>query len=376
MAMTNFGKLTEEQATVWARDTWREARQTSFFMSNFAGEGSNAMITRIPELREVKGAARAVLTLVPDLEGDGVVGDNQLEGNEEEIKAYDQVVEYDQLRNANRLEGRMADMRSVVRFRENSRNLLAYWLAQRIDELVALTMSGISYAYKPNGALRVGSQFPQLSFASRVTPPSANRHFRWDVDNSGNSLQPGNTANVTAADVPSWEMLVDIKAKATDLNIRPIRTDDGVEVFNVFMSGAGIRHLKKDPDFINAWTHAQKQGDGNPLFKGTRKGGRSGFFIDGLNIMEYQNVFTTRGAPSGSKWGGGTVDGQRIIVAGAQALGAADIGLPRWVEKDFDYDNSPGVSIAKLFGLLKPVWRSSLTGTNEDFGLFVVDTAI
>jgi hypothetical protein len=34
------------------------------------------------------------------------------------------------------------------------------------------------------------------------------------------------------------------------------------------------------------------------------------------------------------------------------------------------------VSIAKLFGLLKPVWRSSQTGTNEDFGLFVVDTAI
>src|SRR5690606_33844374 len=252
MAMTNFGKLTEEQATVWARDTWREARQTSFFMSNFAGEGSNAMITRIPELREVKGAARAVLTLVPDLEGDGVVGDNQLEGNEEEIKAYDQVVEYDQLRNANRLEGRMADMRSVIRFRETSRDLLAYWLAQRIDELIALTMSGISYAYKTNGALRVGSQFPQLSFARYVTPPSANRHFRWDVDSSGNSLQAGNTASVTAADVPSWEMLVDIKAKATDLNIRPIRTDDGVEVFNVFMSGAGIRHLKKDPDFLNA----------------------------------------------------------------------------------------------------------------------------
>lgn len=376
MAMTNFGKLTEEQATVWARDTWREARQNSFFLSNFAGEGPNAMITRIPELREVKGAARAVLTLVPDLEGDGVVGDNQLEGNEEEIKAYDQVVEYDQLRNANRLEGRMADMRSIIRFRETSRDLLAYWLAQRIDELVALTMSGISYAYKTNGALRVGSQFPQLSFARYVTPPSANRHFRWDVDSGGNSLQPGNTASLSPVDVPSWEMLVEIKAKATDLNIRPIRTEDGVEVFNVFMSGAGIRHLKKDPDFINAWTHAQKRGDGNPLFKGTRRGGSTGFFIDGLNIMEYQNVFTTRGAPSGSKWGDGTVDGQRIIVAGAQALGAADIGLPRWVEKDFDYDNSPGISIAKLFGLLKPVWRSSQTGTNEDFGLFVVDTAI
>src|SRR5690606_32304153 len=137
-------KLTEEQATVWARDTWREARQTSFFMSNFAGEGSNAMITRIPELREVKGAARAVLTLVPDLEGDGVVGDNQLEGNEEEIKAYDQVVEYDQLRNANRLEGRMADMKSTVRFRENSMNVLKNWLAQRMDEMAFLVLSCVS----------------------------------------------------------------------------------------------------------------------------------------------------------------------------------------------------------------------------------------
>jgi N4-gp56 family major capsid protein len=375
MAMTNFGKLTNEQATVWARDVWREARQQSFFMSNFVGDGMNAMISRVKELKQVKGAARAVITLVPDLEGDGVVGDNQLEGNEEEIKAYDQVIEYDQLRNANRLEGRMADMRSIIQFRENSKNLLSYWLAQRIDELVALTMSGVSYAYKPNGALRVGSQFPQLAFASYVTPPSANRHFRWDVD-TVNSLQPGNTANVAATDVPTWDMLVDIKAKAVELNIRPIRGEGGYEMFNVFMSAAGIAKLKKDPNFINAWTHAQKAGNDNPLFKGTRQGGRNGFLIDGLNILEYHNVYTTTGAPSGSKWGGGTVDGQRVIVAGAQALGVADIGLPRWVEKDFDYDNSPGVSIAKLFGLLKPVWRSSLTGTNEDFGLFVVDTAI
>lgn len=373
MAMTNFGKLLEEQATVWARDTWREARQMSFFMNNFAGDDANAMLHRVKELKQVKGAARAVITLIPDLEGDGVVGDNQLEGNEEEVKGYDQVVEYDQLRNANRLEGRMADMRTTINFRENSRNLLAYWLAQRTDELIALTLSGVSYAYKPNGALRVGSQFPQLAFAGYVTPPSANRHFRWD-DTTG--LEAGNTANVDAADTPTWEMLVDIKAKAVDLNIRPIRGEGGYEMFNVFMTGAGIAHLKKDPDFINAWTHAQKQGNDNPLFKGTRKGGTNGFYIDGLNILEYQNVFNTRGAASGGKWGGGTVEGQRIIVAGAQALALADIGLPRWVEKDFDYDNSPGVSIAKLLGMKKPVWRSSLTGTQEDFGLFVVDTAI
>lgn len=375
MAFTNFGKLTDEQATVWARDTWREARQTSFFLSNFAGDSKDAMLHTIKELKQVKGAARAVITLVPDLEGDGVVGDNQLEGNEEEIKAYDQVIEYDQIRNANRLEGRMADMRTVVEFRSNSRNLLSYWSAQRCDELIAQTLSGWDYSLKPNGAVRVGSQFPQLAFASYVTPPSANRHFRWQA--SDDTLQPGNTAAVAATDLPSWKMLVSLKAKLVDLNIRPIRTMDGIEVFNVFMTGAGIAALKLDPDFISAWTHAQKQGDSNPLFKGTRKGGRNGFYIDGLNIMEYQNVCTTRGMAPTEKWGAaGDVEGQRVIAAGAQALGIADIGLPRWVEKDFDYDNSPGVSIAKLIGMLKPVWRSSISGTQEDFAVVVVDTAI
>lgn len=376
MAFTNFGKLLEEQATVWARDTWREARQTSFFLNNFTGDDSNSMIQRIKELKQVKGQARAVITLVPDLEGDGVVGDNQLEGNEEEIKAYDQVIEYDQIRNANRLEGRMADMRTIVQFRSNSKNLLSYWLAQRTDELIALTMSGVSYAFHTNGAPRVGSQFPQLSFAGYVTPPSANRHFRWDQTNK--TLAPGNTAAVTATDTPTWEMLVNIKAKASDdANLKPIRTTDGIEIFNVFMTAKGLAKLKLDPDFIAAWTHAQKRGDGNPLFKGTAHGGRQGIYVDGLNILEYKNVYNTTGLGSGSKWGAtGNVEGQRIIVAGAQALGIADIGLPRWVEKDFDYDNSPGVSIAKLLGMLKPVWRSSRTGTNEDFGLFVVDTAI
>lgn len=376
MAMTNFGKLTNEQSTVWARDVWRAARQTSFFISNFAGSDSDAMLQRITELREVKGQARAVITLVPDLEGDGVVGDNQLEGNEEEIKAYDQVIEYDQIRNANRLEGRMADLRSIVRFRENSRNLLSYWLAQRIDEQISLVLSGVGFGFKPNGAVRTGSQWGQLSYASYITAPSANRHFRWDVSSSGNSLQAGNTAAVAAADLPSWNMLVDIKAKLVESRIRPIRTSDGIEMFNIFMSGRGIAHLKKDPDFINAWTHAQKAGDGNPLFKGTPKGGRSGFFVDGLRIMEYENVFTTLGAGSGSKWGGGSVDGQRILACGAQALALADIGLPRWVEKDFDYDNSPGISVAKLIGMLKPVWPSAVTGTREDFGVMCIDTAI
>ena len=162
-----------------------------------------------------------------------------------------------------------------------------------------------------------------------------------------------------------------------DSYIRPLRGEDGVEGFNVFMTPQGIAKLKLDPDFLSAWRHAQQRGDKNPLFKGTPLGGKSGIYVDGLNILEYRHVFNTKGAADGSKWGnGGHVDGQRILFCGAQAMGFADIGMAEWEEKVFDYGNSPGISVGKLFGMLKPQFYSIYSQSKEDFGVLVCDTAI
>lgn len=375
MAMTNFGKLLTNQQLAWGRRVWKEARNSSFVLKHFVGESDQSVIQRITELTETaKGTTAAVFTLVPDMEGDGVVGDNQLEGNEEELKAADQTITYDQIRNANRLEGRMADMKSTVRFRETSMNVLKNWLAQRLDELAFLTMSGVSYQYKTNGALRVGSQFPLLDFAADVTAPTANRHYRV---NAG-ALDTAGTNLLTATDKITWDTIVDLKAMAEQYYIRPVRTDDGIEVYTLFLHPKQMAGLKKDDKFIEAMKFARERGTSNILFKGTGMGGTaSGVYIDGINIVSYRNVFNTTGLASGSKWGGaGDVDGARALLVGAQALAVADIGVPKWVEKDFDYDNSPGVSIAKLIGFKKPVWRSAYTGTLEDFSIIAVDSAI
>lgn len=374
MAMTNFAKLTENQLTTWGRKVWKAARNKSFILRNFAGEGPNAVIQRVTELTETTKGTQAVFTLVPDLEGDGVVGDNQLEGNEEEIKAYDQVIRYDQMRNANRLEGRMADQKSVVNFRNTSRELLSDWLAQRTDELAFLTLSGVSYAYRTNGAVRVGSQFPLLEFAADVTAPTANRHFRWDATNG---LEAADTSAIEAADTMSWDTVVAARERAVESFIAPVRTDDGVETYLFFVSPRQMASLKRDQKFVEAMKFARERGASNPLFKGTSMGGTaSGIVVDGVVILEYRHVFNTTGAASGSKWGAtGTQNGARALMLGAQALAIADIGTPRWVEKDFDYDNSPGVSVAKLIGFKKPVWRSQITGTMEDFSVICVDTA-
>lgn len=376
MAMTNFGKLTLNAKLAWGRRVWREARNTSFIMQHFVGESEQSVIQRVTELTETsKGTTAAVFTLVPDMEGDGVVGDNQLEGNEEELKAYDQTITYDQIRNANRLEGRMADMKSTVRFRETSMNVLRNWLAQRIDELAFLTLSGVSYSFKTNGAVRVGSQFPMLDFADDVTAPTANRHRRWD-DTTG--LEAGATNAIASTDKPTWDMIVALKAFAEESYIRPVKTENGIEVYTLFMHPRQIAALKGDEKFIEAMKFARERGQSNTLFKGTGMGGTaSGIYIDGINIVSYRNVFNTLGAPSGSKWGAASdVDGARALLVGAQALAVADIGVAKWVEKDFDYDNSPGISVAKLIGFKKPVWRSAYTGTMEDFSVIAIDTAI
>ena len=361
MANTNFAALTTEQKTVWAKQTWKAARNM-MFMNRFMGDGPDSMIQRITELKKTEKGARAVITLVADLEGDGVAGDRTLEGNEEQMKSYDQVIEIDQLRHANRSEGRMAEQKSVVTFRENSKDVLAYWLADRSDQMAFLALSGVAFTKNNNDTNRVGSDLPYLEFAGGVTAPTSNRYYVWDSTGFG-----VNTANsqLVAGDTPTWDMLVDLKAIAQEQYIKPIRGEMGEELYHVFMTPRGVADLKKDNDFLAAWQNARERGPSNPLFKGA-----STLYVDGLAIHPYRHVYNS------ATWGAGTVRGQRVLLCGAQALGYADIGDGEWVEKEFDYNNQPGISLGKIMGLKKPVFRSAVTGTNEDFGVICVDTAV
>jgi N4-gp56 family major capsid protein len=368
MTVTNFNALTDEQKTVWSRQVWKAARNLAF-TTKFTGKGPNSMIQRITELTKSEKGTRAVITLVADLEEDGVAGDRQLEGNEEEIKAYDQVITIDQLRQANRHKGRLADQKSVVNFRSNSRDVLAYWLADRIDQLAFLTLSGVAYTFTNRGASRSSAALSELEFASDVTAPTTNRYRRWDATSG---LVAGATNVVSAADTPSWAMLVELKAYAKDKYVRGIKGPGGQEFYHVFMNPQGMAKLRQDPDYLANVRNAGVRGGSNELFKGT-----DSVMVDGLMIHEFRHVYNTQGAASGSKWGSGsTVDGQAALFCGAQALGMADIGAPEWVEKGFDYDNQQGISIGKLFGFLKPVFRSQIDASDEDFGIIRVNTAI
>ena len=282
------------------------------------------------------------------------------------MQTFDQVIRIDQLRHANRHEGRMADQKSIVEFRGNSRDVLSYWLADRMDQLAFQTLAGISYAKKTNGANRTGSDLQYLEFASDVSAPTAARRLRWDGTSATKTLVPAAaTTGVASTDTPMWEMFVQLKAYAKDRYVRGVKDGGGEETYHAFLTPQAMAKLKMDQNYMLNLRHAQERDKSNPLFTG------STVKIDGIYLHEFRHVPNTAGAAAGSKYGAlGAVDGCQVLFCGAQALGMADIGAPEWNEKGFDYENSQGISVGKILGFLKPKFGNIYeNGSVEDFGV-------
>ena len=381
MALTNFGTLTGDQLQTWSRDFWRVARNQSF-INQFAGSGSNAMVQRVTELTKNQKGTKANITLLADMTGDGITGDNTLEGNEEALRAYDISIELDQLRFANRIAGRMTDQKTVVNFREQSRDALAYAMADRCDQLAFLALSGVAFTHKNNGALRTtsssaGHELVDLEFASDVSAPTGDRHRRWDATSG---LVAGDTTAVADVDKIGYRTIVELKAFAKDNYIRGIRGAGNQETFHMFVTPQQMAALKLDSDFLANVRNAGVRGTGNSLFSGS-----ASLMVDGVMIHEFRHVFNTSGATTGAsanagaagyKWGANAdVVGGRALFCGAQALALADIGLPEMVEDTFDYGNQSGISVGKIFGLRKPKYNSDVSGSVQDFGVIALDTA-
>lgn len=236
-----------------------------------------------------------------------------------------------------------------------------------MDQLAFLTLSGVSYANTNDGATRTSSAFSNLAFASDVSAPTTNRHRRWDASSG---LVAGDTTAVAANDTLTYDSIVDIMTYCKTNYIKPLMAG-GKEYYVAFVRPEAIAQLKKDSDYLNAIVNAQVRGNSNPFFTGGT------VTVDGLILHEHRLVYNTTGAASGSKWGAGSaIDGSRMLVCGAQALGFADLGAPEWAEKWFQYNSSPGINVDKMFGFLKPKFYSIYNQSVEDFGVLAVDHAI
>lgn len=380
---TDFTKQSLQARLAWARSIWEVARTRSFAM-RFMGTGPNSVIQRITELTQVKGASKAVLQLVADLENDGIAGDNILEGREEALRAFEQIVQYDMLRTATRNKGLLADKRSTIDFRNQSKDKLGYFFANRIDQLIFLTLAGIDYLKNPDGSTRPAaggtaliagdhdheqkdrSAFLDLDFRNDVVAPSAGRHLQV----SGSDITTSSPATITASDKLNYKSLVRAKAYAKETGIRGIRVGND-EIYHVVVTPQGMADLRLDPEFLDNIRNAGVRGKSNELFAGA-----TSVVVDGMVVHEFRLVPTNRKDTTG--WGAADdVTVQHCLILGAQAAGFADFGAPQWTEKTFDYGNNHGIATNKIFGMLKPQFENDwLGGSKEDYGVLRLDAAM
>ncbi len=366
MALTDFGSLTENQKRYWSLKISKQGRDDNFFMSNgFMGnstDDSSKPIQKITELTKVGGGTKVVLPLVGDITG-GVVGDNLLEGSEQPILSDVQIIQIDQMRNGCRSKGRMSEQETVIRFRVQARDVLAFWLADLIDDLLFQTVAGRAYTLNNDGSTRTASQIPSLTFAADVTAASTNRVMFGGVATAEN--------NLTTADTLTWDTVTQAKSFAKRKRIRPIRAG-GKSYYILVLSTEQCRDLEKTSDYKAIQAQAMPRGLDNPLFNNAKK------VINEVVIYDHQKVYNTLG--TATKWGAGTtVNGAQAFLMGAQALGyaALDDGTPGMDESDnTDYGNRPALGIHRIIGMLKPQYKSKYdANAREDYGVISIKTA-
>jgi N4-gp56 family major capsid protein len=365
---TPLGALQNEAKKAWLKSAVKPFRQRSE-LAKYMTAGENSVIQTINELTPTSKGSVARIGLVADLNGTGVVGDNQLEGREEAMDAMWVEIEIDQLRNGTVSKGRMDDQKSVFDFRSQARDKLGYWRARIFDELLISTASGISYSLNMDGSPRLYSNQDQLSslkFANYVTPPSSGRHFI--VDSSGNFVN-GDQSGITTASVLSYKVMVALKAEAITRGIKPIIA--GGREFHLFLCHPkALAQLKTDKDYLASVQNGAERGMDNPIFTG------ASVTVDGLVIAHSMRVFNTTGAAQGAKWGNaGAVNGTRSLLLGAQALAVADLWENGdWDEETRDMGNKAAIAMSMMFGILKPSFKSFFDGnTTQDFGVMVLD---
>lgn len=363
---TDFASNIGEQKQVWVRRLWMAARD-QMFVTRFTGTDENAMIQIVTELTKTERGLQAVIQLVADLVGDGRANDDELEGFEEALINYDQVMTLGQIAHSVRSKGELSDQASVIDFRSTGFDRLKYWLANRCDQLALLTLSGIAYTFNLDGSTRTDGAFASLAFGNDVRAPSSLRSLMWD----GSVLSLSDTTQVATTFVPSYKMIVKALAYAKTHYVRPLM--NGGKAYYVFVvHPLTLAAIKLDPDYQRAVVAVTlKDGMNSPWFTGAQ------VTIDGAVLHETNMTYNTNGAASGSKWGaGGLVNGTRTLVCGAQALGMFDMAPPKWTEKRFQYESQGGINVRKQLSFLKPEFYSIHDKSVQDFGVFTVDTAL
>lgn len=334
------------------------------FFARYMGESPASVIQVVNDLANRPGDSVRV-HVFSKLGSPGVDGDATLEGQESALSFNADLLLLGQKRNAVRLAGRLTEQRAAIDLRKQAGHALGVWAKDWVTELLTVYLSG----YRGTRTLTVlPTSFSDFASNSLRAPDTAHRLV----------AGAGTAAGLTSADKMTCALL-DKAITKVQLLINsgvPMRPIDAQGRFLCVITPEQAYDLWQDADFVAAQQYAQVRGDNNPLFTGMM-----GMWKNLIIVVNPAGVLHASGA---------TVAGGTLGAAAAQALilgaqsgawvkgketGASMGGAGNWryTEKEFDFDNQIGFSVATLMGFQKLQFNSQDHGV---FSLFTAYTAV
>ena len=141
--MANTISISALRQELWSKELLDDVMRDVGNIFQFMGEGADNIIQVSRELGKKKGDAET-FGLVARLAGDGVTGDDELEGNEEAMLSYSEQVAIDQIRNAVRLKGKLDAQKVVYDQIKEARENLRVWMKEFLARQIMLKLGGVT----------------------------------------------------------------------------------------------------------------------------------------------------------------------------------------------------------------------------------------
>ena len=307
------------------------------------------------------------------VDGAGVTGTSTLEGSEEAMNFYNQQVLIDLFRNGVRIDGVMSSARVAFDLREEAKSALVDWMAQEVEDLIAVEFSsidGVAYgsATETQKDQWLDNNEDRVLFGASTANTDQAGGLGTGGDDHSDSLLTIDATNdiLTSSQISLARRL----ARLANPKIRPMRLEGGVEMYVMFAHPLCFRDLIADTAIQNAQREVfPRLGDLHPL-----TGGQAALYWDGVLIVESEKV------PLLSAVGASSINVAVNVLCGAQAFLVAQGGFEngsrvKMVEQQFDYDAKSGFAISSIMGFEKARFGTGAAGVSKQHGIVTVYSA-
>ena len=353
MAATEFALGAPLAVQRWSEELDRETPKKMYFRK-FIGRGRDSMIVVKSELNK-KAGEKITFGLKMKLSGDGIEGDNIIEGTsaEEALTFYNDSLFIDQRRKGTKSKGRMSEQRVPYNMRAEGRDSLTTWFAEDLDEQIMLYLAGLRGI---DASFHVGLSWTGRANNTLVDADSDHVMYGGDATSPA-TLAADDTMDLTIVD-KGIALL-----ETTDPAIQPFMIN-GEKKYVLLMhiwQAYNLRQATSNNDWIDIHKHTDNQ-------KSMIYQNALGEF-NGMILHKHRNVIrmdTTIGSYA--------VPSARALILGAQAGmigwgGGGGPGRYTWNEEKDDRGNALVITGGSIYGVKRAIYNS------KSFGVVAVDTA-